>query len=426
MLNQRSIQAITASVYSEAFIKPLYESYCYSNIPQTIKNIFTNQPDGRALPPDVFGVEQKSYEKVILLLVDGFGWNVLEEYKDSIPFLNRFEQAGVLSMLTTQYPSATANQITTIHTGLPSGQHGNYEWFHYDPHVDAMIAPLLFSFAGKKEHGTLKNSGITPSVLYPRKTLYKDLATKGIPSSVFIDKEFSHTPYNSCVTEGASVYPFTTLEEGLQQLRTKVLSDHGAHYYYVYTNSIDSAAHKFGVKSSECYSAVKKLFTALETVLNQGFANHAKSTLFLLTADHGHHDIDPNTTIYLNKQFPQILPWLETNKEGKFLVPAGTARNMYLSVKQEFVEEAYAFLKEHLKESAEVYKVEDMITNRLFGLDEPSEDFLERVGNIAILSNGSGSVWWYEKDIFEITYKSHHGSLTKEEVQIPFGCLYFS
>ena len=54
----------------------------------------------------------------------------------------------MVEKLTAQFPSTTAAQITTIHTGQTVGEHGLFEWNYYEPVLDAVIAPLLFSFAG--------------------------------------------------------------------------------------------------------------------------------------------------------------------------------------------------------------------------------------------------------------------------------------
>src|SRR5690606_9575535 len=122
------------------------------------------------------------YDTVILFFIDAFGWRFFEQYADEHPFLQRLMRDGIVSQLTTQFPSTTAAHVTTIHTGLPVGQHGIFEWFYYEPHLDTMIAPLLYSYAGDAARETLRTTGIPATTLFPLPTVYHTLAEQGIAS----------------------------------------------------------------------------------------------------------------------------------------------------------------------------------------------------------------------------------------------------
>ena len=43
MLNAPSLNAVNSSRFSQKFIKPLYESYCFANIPATILYLLTGE-----------------------------------------------------------------------------------------------------------------------------------------------------------------------------------------------------------------------------------------------------------------------------------------------------------------------------------------------------------------------------------------------
>jgi len=103
-------------------------------------------------------------------------------------------------------------------------------------------------------------------------------------------------------------------------------------------------------------------------------------------------------------------------------VPAGSARDMFLYVKEDLLDEAQVFLSSRLEGKAEVVKVGELMAEGYFG-PVISPEFRSRVGNLVILSKRFESVWWYIKDKFEQKYYGHHGGLTPQEMEIPlFTC----
>jgi hypothetical protein len=128
-------------------------------------------------------------------------------------------------------------------------------------------------------------------------------------------------------------------------------------------------------------------------------------------------EVSPKTTFYLNKKIPKIKKWLKVNQKGEFLAPAGSPRDMFLYVKEEFLDEAFSYLSKRLNDIALVYKTVDLIKEGFFG-EKISKNFLKRVGNLVILPYKNQSVWWYEKGLFEQRFFGHHGGLSREEMEI--------
>jgi hypothetical protein len=124
--------------------------------------------------------------------------------------------------------------------------------------------------------------------------------------------------------------------------------------------------------------------------------------------------------VYLNLDpaFTGIEKLLKTNRLGERLVPAGSARDFFLYIYEERLEEAQAFLASRLEGRAEVRKVAELMEEGYFG-PNLSPQFLGRVGNLVILPYQGESVWWFEKDSFEQRFHGHHGGLTKQEMEIP-------
>ena len=94
-----------------------------------------------------------------------------------------------------------------------------YEWQYYEPRLDAVITPLLFSYAGTKERDTLKPTGIAPERIYPTTTTYQALAKSGIPSYIIQHGEYTPSTYSDVVFAGATALGYRTLPEALVNLR---------------------------------------------------------------------------------------------------------------------------------------------------------------------------------------------------------------
>jgi hypothetical protein len=425
MINQESLALVESARFSTRFMRPLYDSYGFAQIPQTIRYCLTDSEQKGVSFGERDDLYQK-YDAVVLLFVDAFGWRFFEKYHQRSPFLRRAVEQGLVSKLTSQFPSTTAAHVTTIHTGLPVGESGVYEWYYYEPLLDRMIAPLLFSFAGDSERDTLASTGVAAQALYPAQTLYQELQPHGVDSVVFQHLTYAHSPYSKTVTNGARMVPYRTLPEALVNLGQLLDRQKRKAYYFLYVDTIDTICHRYGPDSPQTAAEIEAFLVVLELIFQQHCAGKQQRTLFLLTADHGQIAIDPATTIYINQRFPQILPYLVTNRTGQPLAPAGSSRDMFLHIKDAHLDQAQAFLQQGLAGRAEIYRVQELIEQGFFGTTSPSAAFMSRVGNLVILPYEHETIWWYEAGRFEQKFYGSHGGLSRDEMEtlllaLPYG-----
>lgn len=406
------------------FIKPRYGSHCFADLPSTIKYLLTDVGTP-SLASDVLERFDQRYETVILFFIDAFGWRFIEQYGDDYPLLRRLIQEGQVSKLTSQFPSTTFAHVTTIHTGLPVGQSGAYEWQYYEPQVDAVIAPLLFSYAGARQRNTLDADIYAPERLFPYPSFYFDLAQYGVESTILQHREYTPSTYSDVVFQGARIVPYNTLPEALVNLQQCLVQQTAPAYYFLYFDKIDALSHQYGPSSPQLEAELDTFLTVLDRLFERKLRGQQSRTLFVMTADHGQIETDPNTAIYLNREtrFAGIDTYLKTNSNGDLLVPAGAARDLFLYVKDEMLNEAHAFLTKRLAGQADVVQTQWLIDAGYFGPPPMSDFFLNRLGNLVILPHGHETVWWYEKGKFEQDKYGLHGGLSRQEMEIPL-CLY--
>ena len=386
-----------------SFVKPRYDTGGFASLPEQIKGYFING----------------EYDTIILFFLDSFGWNFFEKFQD-MPFLKQMGGGGAVRQLTAQFPSTTADQVTCMHTGLPVGASGVFEWYYYEPQLDEIIAPLLFSHAGTTVRETLKSTGIDPRCLYPTRTLYQDLRRSGVAPFVFQDKEFTPSTFSDILLDGAVVHPYTRFTDALGKLEDILSHDQVPAYFYIYYDKIDARCHEYGPNSPQVEAEIRYILTTLEQVLAIKYSWQRRKVLLILTADHGQAEIDPVTTIYLNldHHLAGFERFIRFNRKRELLVPAGSSRDMFLYIKDGLLDEAEGFLAERLEGRAEVVNVRTLIDDGYFG-PVISSEFLGRVGDLVVLPYRHESVWWYEKDKFVQKYYGQHGGLTQEEMLVP-------
>jgi hypothetical protein len=404
---------LITTIMDSPFLKPSYDARGFACLPHRITDLLTGP---------------QKYDAVVLFLVDGFGWRSFEKFQEA-PFLKTVAREGQVEKLIAQFPSTTAAQLTTLHTGMPVGEHGIFEWIYYEPALDAIIAPLLFSFAGTSQRDTLKSVGAKPRHLFPTTTLYQPLKKQGVTSTIFQHREYTPSSFGDVIFSGARSIGYKTLPEALVNLAEALAKSTPPRagtgtilpsYFVLYNEKIDAISHEYGPDSPQTSAEILTFLMIMQTIFRKAMTGSHKKILFLLTADHGQSETDPQTTIYLNRdpRFAGIEKFLKTTRQGELLVPGGSARDFFLYIRAGLVDEAQAFLTPRLEGRAEVRKVADLMSEGYFG-PVLSPRFCARAGDLVILPYRYESVWWYEKNKFEQRYQGHHGGLTPQEMEIP-------
>lgn len=417
MLNHASIETVARGAFGPGFIRPAYGAYCFAHLPDTIKHLF-GLPAPTPLPADTLP-DAPAFERVVVVLLDAFGWRLFEKHAGRSPFLREVVTGGVVSQLTAQFPSTTAAHMTCLHTGLPVGVSGVHEWFYYEPEIDVVIAPLLFSPAGDTQRDVLVSQGVRAERLFPRETIYADLQRAGVASYVFAHLAYARAAYSAHVTRGAQAVPFVTSAEAFVNLNTLLERERGRLYALVYVDAIDALSHHYGPGSAQVEAETAALLAQLDQFLRAASGRHRR-TLLIVTADHGQIDIDPATTVYLNRMMPELLAHLKRNRQGWPLLFGGAARDLFLYIQDESLDAIQTRLAHDLAGRAVVQATQALIDQGLFGPPPVSQRLIDRIGNLAILPLANESVYWYEAGRFEQRFYGHHGGLAPDEMRIPF------
>ncbi len=402
------------------FLSPTYESYCFSNIPSAVSYLFGGVMDTPLA--DILAhaeVNGGQARKVVLILIDGFGYRQWMRYASGLASLRRFVKRGVVAPLTAVFPSTTAAALTTIHSGLTPQEHGLPEWRVYFEEIGKAILTLPFTPARESGKDTLLHAGIHPRVLFDRgKTIYTQLSSLGVPSYIFLRNTYAHSAYSSVVHRGGTVMPYVGASDLFVNVR-KQLEYPGRAYLHVYWDALDSMGHKYGPGSEQYIAELSNfLYSFQKELLDKSSGSAARETVILLTADHGQVPVNPQDTIYLNR-YRTVTRHLKTDRQGNKILPWGSPRDVFLAVDDARVDLVIAYLSRLFTDRATVMRTEEALKDGLFGHGAVHRQFKSRTGNILILPHGNVTVWYQREDRI-LQKRGMHGGLHVDEMLVPF------
>jgi type I phosphodiesterase/nucleotide pyrophosphatase len=402
-------------------IYPRYESYCLSNVPSLVLALLDNaQPNHplREIIPETSSAARNP-SKVVLLLIDGFGWHQWQQYRERYDFANRITTAGAVAPITTVFPSTTAAALTSIHSGLTPQEHGLPEWWVYFDELDTIAASLPFTPLGSRGRDKLLESGVKPSLLFRGQTIYQTLANAKIPSFTFIRDAYARSAYSSMVHKGSVTLPFINASDLLVNLRQKLVEVSGPAYFFVYWDVVDAIAHTYGPHTEHYHAELSGFSYLLQRELFEKIPAHVAADVWLLvTADHGHIRAVPAETLYLNR-YPTFVQSLQVSRAGRRILPWGSPRDMFVRVEEKRLTEVAAWLTARLAAKATVLSSAEALQQGLFGLGPLHKQFKQRIGNLLILPHHESLIWYEHIKGRKFRMRGTHGGLRPEEMLIP-------
>jgi predicted AlkP superfamily pyrophosphatase or phosphodiesterase len=399
------------------FLYPCYKENCISNIPGSILDLFGINHNLRRLP--FLGKEVYDAQKVVLLILDGFGYNQFLRHKQDNKFLADFSKKSDVFTLTSIFPSQTTNALTTLNTGLTPQEHGLFEYYLYMKEVGRIVNTLRFEPIGSVNQNLLAKEGLDPKIMFKGITIQSMLEEAGIKSFTHIYAPYAYSASGSLLFEGSTMVPTLKSSDLFVSLRKKLEQEPGPSYHFVHLSNLDTIAHEYGPSSYE-YSAELSVISYMinKELIQKIDSRAAKETLLLMTSDHGGVNIVPENITYLNG-FPELLKNLQNGASGERILPTGSARDVFLHVQQDKMEKTKQLLASRVGDKAKIVETKEAINDGLFGLGEINPKFLERAGNLLLLPYRNETVWFDHFIDYKYKPVGQHGGLNQDEMLVP-------
>ena len=415
MVNHKSIKAVNSSLVQEGYRKPLYETYCFGNIPSTVEKILTGQSNQFTLPNDTLPKDLAKYRNVVVILVDAMGWNLIEKKIATHPVLKYINSNGIISKLTAIFPSTTANCVTCMNTGLTSLDTGVIGWSFFVPELDALVRPLPYVYIEPYQYkGKLKPEDF--EYILNKGNFYERLHDYDIESHLVILNTYAESNYNKKISKIRNLFGFEKLNEGLKYVKETIQKSEKKNYFYLYFDDIDKNSHVFGPQSEEIAKLTDK---TLDDIYENLLVDKSDDTLIIITADHGHTEFTVEKTIMLNKEIPELEEWVRTNSDGVKLLSDGSIRHYYLYLNEKFIQSAKSKIIELLRNRALVLTKEEAIESGFYGTSKPSQKFQEHIGDLIIITRPGITVFWDHPLLPQHKNKGTHGGMSPDEMEIP-------
>lgn len=335
--------------------------------------------------------ELRAATNVVFMILDGLGDNYLRANGAGGTLLRH--RRGDISAV---FPSTTATAITAGFTGATPIEHGLTGWYTYFSETACVAAPLPFVRRGDKVP-----LGVPPGRLFVEPPFFDTLADRVI---VVTWKAIVDAIYNSFHCGRAERRSYDSLEGFVEQTAAAVKSGPQRKFIYAYWPDFDALSHQHGVGSPE----VRAHFDALDQALGRLLAHLSGSdTIVVITADHGFVDVPPAQAVDLP---PSLAAQL------RFPL-CGERRVAFCHVHDEsvFIEKT----REFLGGRAEVRPSRELVDEGWFGPGRPHPRFAERIGDVAIVMRGRGTVKDRVPGEKPHAFVGDHGGTSEDEMRIP-------
>ncbi|WP_123533818.1 alkaline phosphatase family protein [Halosimplex salinum] len=397
---------VERSLLDEGYLFPDYEGYCFANVNPTALSLLGADCD-RRLPERVFEGVDTDVDRVVLVFLDGYGWEHWKRDHADVPLLSAFSERGTVTPLTSIYPSETAAATTTFHTGRTPVEHGVLGWDQYVQEIDAPLQVLPFATRNGDPADEAYPEYDRES-LYEGSSIYERAAADGVESRHFHPFD-AHNP-----SAGATERTYDTVADLGVDLRQELETEDGADYLFAYLPQIDEIAHAVGTGDERYRARLQMVTECLRREVVEGVDPAvAERTLVLLTADHGIVDTVPDENVDLRGD-DELWDALRRDGDGDPIPPVGSPRNCHLFLRDGTVDRVRERIESRYP--CRTFTREEAIERGLFGDAEPSDLFRRRCGDLIVVHRDRGM--WYSED--ELSLVGMHGGLTREEMLVPF------
>jgi hypothetical protein len=345
-------------------------------------------------------LELEPAHSVCLLLVDGLGWRALRAHSTDAPFLTSL--AAGSAPITCGFPSTTAASVSTIGTGVPTGQHG-IVGFSFAIPDGVLINALSWHTHGCGERVDLRDRFV-PEDIQPRSTALERAAAAGVRVALAVPHVHRGSGLTRAALRGGDVHGVHALGD-LAANAMAAVSGSERTLCYAYHGDLDLLGHVYGVGSLPWrlqLGHVDRLAATIADGLPPG-------TQLVIIADHGMVTVPETSRLDFDAE-----PALQA---GVRLL-GGEPRARYVYTEPDATADVLAAWRELIGDRAWICTRDEAIAAGWFG-PVVEDRIRDRIGDIIVAARTDFAIVRSQVTPKLSRLIGHHGSLTAEEQLVP-------
>jgi predicted AlkP superfamily pyrophosphatase or phosphodiesterase len=325
----------------------------------------------------------ENHKKVVVLLYDGFGKNIIEEHLKP----NSFIRTHSIHTMNATYPPTTVASTNGLLSGRFPIETGWIGWAQYFKDVNLVVE--VFPNRNQRTLEEIPGANIMKQYC-PYKTIVEMINAKEKRVIAYDLKEYpiDEKGYKN-IKEGADVVE-------------SILQKHDKCLIYSYYTKPDKDIHDFGVQGHPVHKDAKTIDKTVKRLVKRN-----PDTLFLVIADHGLIDVE-----YLDLSEHQDLYELLTRPLSL------EKRTITFFIKEGAKMQFEELFDKYYGQYFDLITKEEALKNKIFGDGSAGDHSLEFIGDYIAIAFDKYCLYC-SKDVNQFTeLKGHHAGFTKEEMEI--------
>ncbi len=400
--------------WQDEIIFPAYDGLSIMNISRSVLDLLGAKTDN-VLNPLVWGTHPPDVDRVVLIVLDGMGYQFIQELAAEDPEVAAIvadfsDRRGALP-LTSTLPSTTAVALPTYWLAQPAGRSGMLGTVLFLRQQSLLADILFFRPADSLQpHGALEQWGVNSETFVTIPTVSDQLNTAGVTVHILVDRALYGSGLSKIMHRG-DVQTHLHLGQSDLYLRLAGLLQQTAGtrcYISAYHPMFDTVSHAYGASSVQAKREAKVQLQQFHAVL-QDKSLHDGRTLVMIAADHGHANAPERIDLKHDVAFAPLYDAMRCNFGAEERLP-------YLYLREDTKAGVIDFLQSALSERIAWIDRKSAINAGLFGTGDLHAEIHHRVGDLILIPR-EGTRFMATPHSAKMV--SGHGGLSAREMLVP-------